>query len=167
MIEVESESESQRAIQVGSLRPNTDSTLVTVKVYARHKRTCPKRSRPDWARCSCVKWLYVYRNGKDTATSAKTRSWERAEQRARELRDSFDPTRQLQRQLEAKLNSRNGLVEIALAVDQFLKEVARLNREEATRAKYNLTLSRLLTWCATQKPAVLLSISESRCGQEF
>ena len=46
-------------------------------------------------------------------------------------------------------------MEIALAVEQFFKEVARLNREEATRAKYNLTLSRLLTWCATQEPAIL------------
>src|SRR5215472_5639688 len=130
MIEVESESESGGAVQVGSPRP--DSTLVTVKVYTCHKRTCPKRDRPDLARCNCVKWLYVYRNGKDTPVSAKTRSWERAEQKARELRDSFDPTRQLRRQLEAKINSRNGEVEIALAADQFLKEVARLNREEAT-----------------------------------
>jgi integrase/recombinase XerD len=155
MIEVERESESGGAVQVGSSRPNTDSTLVTVKVYTRHKRTCPKRDRPDWARCNCVKWLYVYRNGKDTPVSAKTRSWERAEQKARELRDSFDPTRQLQRQLEAKLDARNGQVEISLAVEQFVKEVGRLNREEATRAKYNLTLSRLLTWCAAQEPAIL------------
>src|SRR5947209_5723465 len=131
-------------------------TAETVKVYTRHKRTCPKRDRADWARCNCVKWLYVYRNGQCKLTSAKTRSWEKAEQKARELRDSFDPTKQLRRQLEAKLNARNGHVEIALAVDQFLKEVARLNREEATRFKYNLTLSRLLTWGAAQEPTVLL-----------
>ena len=69
MIEVESESESAGAVQVGSPRP--DNTLVTVKVSTCHKRTCPKRDRPDWAGCNCVKWLYVYGNGKDSPVSAK------------------------------------------------------------------------------------------------
>ena len=41
--------------------PSADGTLVTVKVYTRHTRTCPKRDRSDWARCNCVKWLYIYR----------------------------------------------------------------------------------------------------------
>ena len=41
------------------------------------------------------------------------------------------------------------------AVALFLKEVERLNREEATQAKYRLTLEdRLLNWCAQQKPPV-------------
>jgi hypothetical protein len=53
------------------------SSVTTVKVYTRHNRGCAKRDRPDWARCNCVKWLYVYRNGKNTLTSARTRSWER------------------------------------------------------------------------------------------
>jgi hypothetical protein len=44
---------------------------------------------------------------------------------------------------------------IADAVALFLKEVERLNREEATRAKYRLTLEdRLLNWCAQEKPPV-------------
>jgi integrase len=103
-----------------------------------------------------VKWLYVYREGKCRLISAKTRSWEKAEQKAGEVRDSFDPTRQLQRQLEAKTNARNGQVEIAHAIDQFVKEVARLNCEQDTRAKYSLTLARLLTWCAVQEPTILL-----------
>jgi hypothetical protein len=77
------------------------SSVTTVKVYTRHNRGCAKRDRPDWARCNCVKWLYVYRNGKNTLTSARTRSWEKAEQKAREIRDAFDPIRQLQRRLEA------------------------------------------------------------------
>jgi site-specific recombinase XerD len=127
----------------------------TVKVYTRHKRTCPKQGRPDWGRCNCAKWLYIYRDGKVKLTTAKTRSWEKAEEKARQIRDSFDPVKQLQRQLESKANARNGQMEISRAVDQFLKEVTRLNREEATCAKYDLTLNRLLSWCATQQPVVL------------
>lgn len=113
MIDAESESESQTDTEVGSLRSN--ASLVTVKVYTRHKRTCPRHDRPEWARCNCTKWLYVHRNGKDTRTSAKTRRWEKAEQKARGLRDSLDASKRLQRYLEAKLNARTGQLEVALS----------------------------------------------------
>jgi hypothetical protein len=132
MLECESSSFFHATVQANPELGLARQTIQTVKVYTRHKFSCAKRDRPDWARCNCVKWLYVYREGKYKLISAKTRSWEKAEQKARDLRDSFDPTRQLQRQLEAKINARNGQVEIAHAIDQFVKEVARLNREEAT-----------------------------------
>src|SRR5713226_9761530 len=139
MVELEQANEPKdTGVQTGPVRVFARCSAETVKVYTRHRRTCPKRDRPDWARCNCVKWLYVYRDGKCTLTSAKTSSWEMAEQKARELRDSFDPTKRLQRQLEAKINARNGQVEIALAVDQVVKEVARLNREEAPPARSEL-----------------------------
>ena len=128
----------------------TENTLTRVKVYTRHNRNCPKRDRPDWARCHCVKWLYIYRDGKDKLVSAKTRSWEKAEQKARDVWDSFDPVRHLQRQLEAKVQAQKSQLEISVAVENFSQEIARLNRAEATRAKYTLTLTRLLSWCASQ-----------------
>jgi hypothetical protein len=73
------------------------SALITVKVYTRHNRKCPNPDRSDWARCNCVKWLYIYREGKYKLVSAKTRSWEKAQQKAREIWDSLDPVRLLQR----------------------------------------------------------------------
>lgn len=136
--------------------PPQTRTTQTVKVYTRHSPTCARRDRPDWARCSCMKWLYIYRNGKDQAISAKTRSWEKAEEKAREIRDSFDPTKQLQRELKAKLNVANGQVEISFAIGQFQREVLRLNRAEATRSKHKQTLDRLLNWCGRQQPAISL-----------
>jgi hypothetical protein len=101
-----------------------------------------------------MKWLYIYRDAKYKLVSAKTGSWEKAEQKARELRDSFDPVRQLLRQFEAKAQKRQ--VEIAAAVENFLQEVARLNRAEATRAKYTLTLNRLSEWRTAQDPPIML-----------
>ncbi len=143
------------ALDSGAERAS-DTTLTTVKVYTRHNRNCPKRDRSDWARCNCMKWLYIYRDGKYKLVSAKTRSWEKAGQKASELRDSFDPVKQLQRQLEAKAQKRQ--VELAAAVENFLQETARLNRAEATRAKYTLTLNRLSEWCAAQhEPITFLS----------
>jgi predicted ribosome quality control (RQC) complex YloA/Tae2 family protein len=135
-----------------------ESSVTTVKVYTRHNCGCSKREQSDWARCNCMKWRYIYRDGKYKLVSAKTRSWERAEQKAREVRDTFDPIRQLQRRLEAQSSVDKSQIDIATAVDQFLKEIARLNRAEATRAKYKLTLARLLKWCATlETPATLLT----------
>lgn len=134
--------------------PGVDRSLVTVKVYTRHKHTCSKRERSDWARCNCMKWLYIYRDGKYKLASAKTRSWERAEQKAREIRDSFDPITQLQRQLEQKVQADKSQIEIASAGAQFLKEVQRLERADATNAKYKLTLARLEKWCAAQESPI-------------
>lgn len=127
------------------------ANVETVRVYTRHKKTCPKHGQPNWGRCNCMKWLYVYRDGKPQRISTKTRSWEKAEQKARGMRDSFDPTKQLQRQLTAKLNGHRR-TEVAVAIEEFNKEVARLERADATRAKYKLTLSRLLEWCQAQNP---------------
>ena len=154
MIAVESRIERTAPAAVTAPEPSVDGTLVTIKVYTRHTRTCPKRDRSDWARCNCMKWLYTYRDGKDKSISAKTRSWERAEQKAREIRDSLDPIKQLQRRLEAKTDGRSLDVEVGVAVEQFMAEVARLNRAEATCAKYKLTLGRLSNWCHAQEVTV-------------
>jgi len=105
-----------------------------------------------------VKYLYVYRENTSRQISAKTRSWEKAEERAQEIRDSWSPVKALQRELEAKVRKSEAReVLITDAVVLFLKEVERLNREEATRAKYRLTLEdRLLNWCAQPKPRLLV-----------
>jgi len=137
--------------------PPISLSTQTVTVYARHKASCPKNGEPYWKRCRCMKYLYVYRENTSRQVSAKTRSWEKAEERAQEIRDSLSPVKALQRDLEAKLRrSEAREVLIADAIALFIKEVERLNREEATLAKYRLTLeNRLLNWCARQKPQVV------------
>ena len=136
------------------------STLDTqnVTVYARHSASCPKNGEPYWNRCRCMKYLYLYKDGGSRQVSAKTRSWEKAEERAREIRDSWNPARQLERALEAKLQqSEPKQITLVDAVSTFLKEVERPNREESTLAKYRLTLeNRLLSWCSTQNPPIVL-----------
>jgi len=136
--------------------PPASLSTQTVTVYTRHQESCPRNGEPYWKRCHCMKYLYVYRENTSRQVSAKTRSWEKAEERAQEIRDSWSPVKALQRELEAKVRrSEAREVLITDAVALFLKEVERLNREEATRAKYRLTLEdRLLNWCAQQKPPV-------------
>ena len=79
-----------------------------------------------------MKYLYVYRENTSRQVGAKTLSWERAEERAQEIRDSWSPVKALQRELEAKVRrSEAREVLISDAVALFMKEVERLNREEA------------------------------------
>jgi transglycosylase-like protein with SLT domain len=74
----------------------------TVAVYARHKPECPNKGNPYWRKCRCTKYFYIYANGSSRQISAKTRSWEKAEETAQDIRESFDPAKQLQREIEAK-----------------------------------------------------------------
>lgn len=139
---------------VPGIARNGDSR--TVAVYARHKPECPNKGNPYWRKCRCTKYLYIYANGSSRQISAKTRSWEKAEEKAQDIRESLDPAKQLQRELELKTPTHSGGTEITLATDEFMKEIERLNREEATRKKYKLTLARLSIWCAAQSPPVFL-----------
>ena len=49
-------------------------------VYTRHKPQCPHRAKPAHRGCKCPKWIYIERTRQ--RVSAKTRSWETAEQKA-------------------------------------------------------------------------------------
>src|SRR5258708_24919045 len=79
-----------------SLRPKTQ----TVSVYTRHSADCSKKGEPQWRRCKCAKYLYMLRDGKNKTISAKTRSWDKAEQQAQEIRESWDPVKQKLRELD-------------------------------------------------------------------
>jgi len=127
----------------------------TVTVYSRHKPGCANKGNPYWRRCRCTKYLYIYKNGASRQISARTRSWEKAEQKAQKIRESFELVKQSPRELRSQPPAQTG-VEIRHAAEDFLKEIARLNREEATRKKYKLTLDRLSNWCAAQTPPVFL-----------
>ena len=50
-----------------------------------------------------MKYLYLYEDVESRQVSGKTRSWEKAEEKAREIRDSWNPVRQLERELQAKV----------------------------------------------------------------
>ena len=74
-------------IDLKRLRPQTQ----TVSVYTRHSVGCSKAGEPQWRRCKCSKYLYLLKDGKRRTLSAKTRSWEKAEAKAQEIRDAWDP----------------------------------------------------------------------------
>jgi len=142
--------------QTNAAFSEAESSVTTVKVYTRHNRGCSKREQSDWARCNCMKWLYIYRDGKYKLVSAKTRSWERAEQKAREVRDTFDPIRQLQRRLESQSSVDKSQIDIATAVDTMPLS----NFFEGKQ--FRQFVVRSSTWVCTRR---LVPILSSRLGQ--
>jgi integrase len=91
----------------------------TVKVIVRHSSTCKDKGKgTEWRKCRCSKTLLVYESdkGKNRRVSAQTRSWERAEQAAQELRDSWDPRLQRLKKLEADKESKQVRIEEAVAL---------------------------------------------------
>jgi hypothetical protein len=60
-----------------------------VEVYARHAADCPNAPNRSWKRCRCAKWLTWRQDGRELRRSAKTRSWEKAQEAATEIEERF------------------------------------------------------------------------------
>jgi len=118
-------------------------------VYTRHVADCSKKHDPHWKRCDCVKYIYLLREGKNKTVSAKTRSWAKAEQRAQEIRDSWDPIKQRLRVLDAQQQA-NELGEITIedALERWLKTVQSdsASANEHTFGKYQTAAKQIGSW---------------------
>lgn len=64
-----------------------------LSVYARHCAPCTLTDIND-RRCRCPKWIRgILPYGRQIRTSARTRSWEKAEINARKMEDIADPNK--------------------------------------------------------------------------
>src|SRR5579872_5690605 len=92
----------------------------TVKVIVRHSADCKDKNRgSEWRKCDCRKAIIIYEGGGSGANrriSAKTRSWEKAEQAAHDIRDSWDPDKVELKQLRAKKQREQVRVEKAVSL---------------------------------------------------
>jgi len=59
-------------------------------VYTRHTSDCPKKSDRFWKRCHCPKWVRGILNGSPVRETARTRSWEKAEDKRRQIEEAAD-----------------------------------------------------------------------------
>jgi integrase len=113
----------------------------TVTVFVRHSKNCKDRHRGgSWRKCRCPKALLIYEgqgSGKNRRVSARTRSWERAEHQAQELRDSWDPEKVELRRLRAEKEQQQ--VRLEEAVDLFLADqIARLGQNSTVQNSRSL-----------------------------
>jgi integrase len=95
-------------------------TTRTVRVFVRHARDCKHRTKGgDFRGCNCPKSLLVYEgagSGKNKMISAKTRSWEKAEEEAQKHRDTIDPVKQELKRLRAAKERESVLIAKAVAL---------------------------------------------------
>lgn len=117
----------------------------TVKVIVRHSANCKDKNRgSEWRKCRCPKALLVYEGlgpGKNRRVSAKTRSWEQAEKRAQELRDSWDPEKVELKRLRAEKEQRQARLEEAVAL--FLADQIIRHGDNATVRNYRSLLGHI------------------------
>jgi integrase/recombinase XerD len=67
--------------------------VLMLSVYARHSSDCPRAGDGNWKRCRCPKWIWgTLPNGDFIRRSAKTRTWEQAEELRRELEAEVAPS---------------------------------------------------------------------------
>jgi hypothetical protein len=90
-----------------------------------------------WRNCRCPKYLYKLKDGKRTTVSAKTRSWEKAEEQARRIREDWDPVkRELNELKAAKAEKERGEVTIEAALKRWNASLHADLDNKHTRRKY-------------------------------
>jgi len=106
-------------------------------VYARHASDCPKRSDRFWRRCHCIKWIRGVVDDKPVRMSAGTRSWERAEAKAREMEQ-----RGVRKRVRVSINE---------AVKAYLKdEQGRMLADNSTAQSRTLFEKQFVPWTETE-----------------
>lgn len=130
---------------------------LVVTVYVRHSVRCPKRNDQYWKRCRCPKWLYINNNGERSQRSAKTRSWERAEEARRGVERDSEEIEQRKRAGEGPKHE--SIMLLKHAVSRFLAAKKKENLSDSTIAKLTTIFEKqLLTWAAGQNIETLEQI---------
>jgi len=103
-------------------------------VYTRHAIDCPKKDDLNWRRCRCPKWINGTLITGFIRRSAKTRSWEKAEDLKRQWEEAESPKR-----VEP--------VSIVAAVDAYLMDAKARELREATLSKLETIFRKqFLSW---------------------
>jgi integrase/recombinase XerD len=111
-----------------------------LRVYTRHYPPCPQGDG-NHRRCHCPKWINgTLPTGKFVRVSAKTRSWENAERKARIMEVNADPLRPLRPDVSLRIT-------VEEAVRDFLSdEEARQLAKTTTCQSKTLFQKQLLNW---------------------
>lgn len=112
-----------------------------VILYKRHKVSCEHRADKIYKRCRCAVWLEWNLNGKQTRKSAKTATWEIAQQKARQIDRQY---------LDAELGkgpAPGAAKSVEEAIQLFMDSKRGEDLAPNTLYKHTLTLRRLQEFC--------------------
>jgi integrase/recombinase XerD len=115
-----------------------------VILYKRHKASCPHKEDKNHRRCRCSVWMEYNVKGVQTRKSAKTFSWDTAQEKARAIEKTH---------LDAELGRGPAPAEaksVEQAIALFMDSKRGEDLAENTLYKHTLTLNRLQTFCDTE-----------------
>jgi integrase/recombinase XerD len=121
--------------------------IPSVTIFVRHSADCKYRDDEGWKRCNCRKHLRWFQDGKQHKRSAKTRSWQQAENEKRKLEEQFaagaKPTalpsnhrKTISRALELFLLEKKTDGLHASIVKKYERELGRFEAFAANRSKF-------------------------------
>jgi len=118
--------------------------IPSIEIFVRHSPDCKYAGDERWKNCKCRKHLRWSWKGKQYRQSAKTRSWERAQDARRELELKYKSAQTPKPLLPNKPNT------VEEAIESFLADKRGGQTARNTLAKYKLTLQRLQDYCSRQ-----------------
>jgi integrase/recombinase XerD len=152
------------------------STRFTVTVYTRHSSACSRKADPYWRRCQCPKWLYVNDDGVRSQKSARTRSWDRADEERRRLERQFElltlhgfANGGITPKPQTTARTQDGPITLASAVAKFLAAKRKENLAESTMSKLTTIFGKqMLTWAASEHidHVESVGVAELECFRE-
>jgi integrase/recombinase XerD len=128
-----------------------------LSVYTRHSADCPRAGDGAWKRCKCPKWVWGTLNDEFVRRSAKTRSWEHAEEFRRGLEQAVvgisaasspivlsQPVQAVQQPVGEILTREKT---VKFAVDKYLADAKSRGLEKSTLSKLENTFRKnFLVW---------------------
>ena len=114
-----------------------------VILYKRHKGNCPHQDDKNYRRCRCSVWMEYNVKGVQTRKSAKTFSWDTAQDKARAIEQTY---------LDAELGRGPAPTEaktVEQAIALFMDSKRGEDLSPNTLYKHTLTLKRLQLFCDT------------------
>jgi integrase/recombinase XerD len=128
-----------------------------LSVYTRHSADCPRSDDGTWKRCKCPKWVWGTLNGEFLRRSAKTRSWEHAEEFRRNLEQLpiaaappivlTESVRVPSEPQDQILPPQKKRITIQFAVEKYLADAKSRDLEKSTLSKLeNIFQKQFVTW---------------------
>ncbi len=119
-----------------------------LSIYSRHYPPCPSDDI-NYKRCRCPKWIngILGSDGPFIRRSAKTRSWEKAEDFKRKLEEEYEAK---EKRLEEASRPESALVTVKEAVARFLNSKRNENLADSTLDKLNTIFKKqFLAWATS------------------
>jgi integrase len=149
----------------GEIRVN--GILYTASVIVRHHKACEDRAKgASYPKCQCWKTLLVYDGAakKQRMVAAQARSWARAEAKAEEWLDQFDPTKKTQAAEAARTKTIEEAIAAFISVKKGKWASGTLERKRTMWGHGDHRKGSFLNWVDTLSPRPVL-ISEITTAQ--